>query len=58
MTVETESGRRRTLTITDSTRIKLDDDLPGNLLDLREGTEVEVKFNPSTNVALKIEVED
>ena len=56
--VETESGSKRTLTITDSTRIELEDDLPGNLLDLREGMEVKVKFNPSTNVALKIEVED
>ena len=58
VTVESESGRRRTLTITDSTRIKLDDDLSGDLLDLRQGTDVEVKFNPSTNVALKIQVED
>ena len=56
--VETESGRRRTLAITDVTGIKLEDDFPGNLLDLREGTEVRVKFNPSTNVAIKIEVRD
>ena len=56
--VETESGRRRTLAITDVTGINLEDDFPGNLLDLREGTEVRVKFNPSTNVAIKIEVRD
>ena len=56
--VETESGGKRTLTITDSTRIDLDDDLSGNLLDLREGMDVEVKFSPSTDVVLKIEVED
>ena len=58
VTLESDRGRRVTVRVTDRTRIKLDDDFPGTLADLQVGAEVEVKFNPSTDVALKIEVED
>ena len=58
ITVENENGRQRTLTVTDDTRIKLDDDITGALADLREGLEVEVEFDPATDVAQEIEVED
>ena len=40
------------------TRIKLEHGLSGDLLSLREGMAVEVKFNPSTSIALKIEIEE
>ena len=58
VTLETDRGRRVTVRVTDRTRIKLEDDFPGTLADLQMGAEVEVKFNPSTDVALKIKVED
>ena len=56
--VETEGGTRRTLTVTDRTRVELDDDLRGSLDDLTNGSEVEVKFIHATGEALKLEVED
>lgn len=58
VTIETERGRRLTLTVGDRTRIELDDDLPGTTADLRKGLEVEAKFDPATNVALEIEEKD
>ena len=58
ITVETERGDRRTLTVARSTRIKLDDDPLGALGDLREGDEVEIKYNPVTGVAQRIELDD
>jgi len=58
ITVETERGDRRTITVARSTRIKLEDDPPGALGDLREGDEVEIKYNPVTGVAQKIELDD
>lgn len=56
--VETETGRKRTLTITESTSIELEDYVSGSLPDLQEGTEVKVKFRPITVVALRLDVED
>ena len=58
VTIETEHGHRRTITITRSTRIKLEDDFPGVLADLREGQEVEVKYDPETLVAFKVDTEE
>lgn len=49
--VETEGGRRRTVLVTDRTRIKLEEDFPGSLGDLQLGAEVEVKFDPERAVA-------
>ncbi|MBI2328577.1 MAG: DUF4382 domain-containing protein, partial [Chloroflexi bacterium] len=57
VTIETERGSRRTLIIADTTRIELDDDFPGVKADLQVGLEVEAKFDPSTRLAFKIEVE-
>lgn len=58
VTIETERGYRRTLVITDATRIELEDDFPGTIADLQVGVEVEAKFDPSTRLAFKIEVEE
>ena len=59
VTIETESGLRRTLTIDDQTRIELeDDDFPGTTDDLAEGQEVEAKFDPVTGRAFKVEVKE
>ncbi|MCH7554191.1 MAG: hypothetical protein IIC82_09380 [Chloroflexi bacterium] len=55
--IRTEHGRLVELEVTDGTRIKLEDDLPGTLADLVPGTEVEVKFDPETLVAFKIDAE-
>ena len=58
LTIETERGRRLTVVVGLATRIELDDDIPGTIADLAVGTEMEVKFNPSTFQALRVEVED
>ena len=58
VTIETESGRIVTLPVTDRTYIELEDDLLGAASDLQEGAEVEVKFYPNTDDALKIELGD
>ena len=58
ITVDTEDGRRWVLTITDGTRIELGDDLTGTLADLRKDVEVNVRFDPDTDVILKIELEN
>ncbi len=58
VTVETDRGRTRTLTITDSTRIKLDEDFPGILADLQPGLEVKVKFDPESLVAFRVDTEE
>ncbi|MBI2979458.1 MAG: DUF4382 domain-containing protein [Chloroflexi bacterium] len=57
VTVESESGRRVTVLVNDRTRIELEDDLSGTIADLQMGTEVEIKFDPESRVAFKIEVE-
>lgn len=58
VTVESVTGRNVTVTVTERTRIELDDDLPGTLADLRVGTGVETKFDPDTGLALKIDAEE
>jgi hypothetical protein len=57
VTIETKGGHQLTLTVGDRTRIELDD-VPAAATDLREGLEVEAKFDPATNVALKIKEKD
>ena len=60
ITIETESGGMRTLNVTDNTRIKLENDLSGSLLDLVAGTEIKAKIDQGTDTAtaLTIEIED
>ena len=58
LTVETLSGLTRTVRVTDSTRIELDEDFPGILADLEVGQQVEVKFDPESQVAFKIDTEE
>ncbi|MFQ5873027.1 MAG: DUF5666 domain-containing protein [Dehalococcoidia bacterium] len=58
LTIETERGRRLTLAVGDRTRIEVEDDLPGTYADLQVGVEVEVKFDPFTRTAFKIELEE
>jgi len=58
ITVETQGGLTRTLTVTDGTRITLEDDLAGTLANLQTGAEVEVEFDPNTSAALEIELDD
>ncbi|MSQ40804.1 MAG: hypothetical protein EXR55_03915 [Dehalococcoidia bacterium] len=55
ITVETERGLTRTLQVTEATRIELEEDFPGTLADLKVGHEVEVKFDPDTSVAFKVD---
>jgi len=57
VTIETERGHRRTVLVTDSTRIKLEEDFPGTPADLHVGAEVEVKFDPDSRVAFRIDAE-
>ena len=58
ITVATESGRLRTFTIAEQTRIELEDDFKGSLSDLREGFEIEIRVNRGSNVALEVEIDD
>ena len=58
VTVETERGRRLTLLVGDRTRIELEDDFPGTTADLQVGAAVEAKFDPYTQTAFKIGVEE
>lgn len=58
VTVESERGRRVTVLVTDRTRIELEEDFPGTLADLRVGAEVEVKFDPESRVAFKVDTEE
>ena len=58
VTVETARGRTRTVTVTDLTRIELEDDFPGVLGDLSVGQQVEVKFDTESLVAFKIDTEE
>lgn len=58
ITIETESGRLLSFTITDQTPIELDDDVKGSLSDLKEGLEIEIRVNTGTNMVLEVEVDD
>ncbi len=58
VTVESERGRLVTVLVTDRTRIELEEDFPGTLADLRVGAEVEVKFDPESRVAFKVDAEE
>lgn len=58
VTIESPLGRTATVLVTVNTRIELDDDFPGTLADLRVGSEVEVKFDPESRVAFKIDSEE
>ena len=58
LTIETEGGRRLTVTVGDWTRIELEDDFPGTYADLQVGEEAKVRFDPSSRTALKIELDD
>ena len=58
VTIESERGREVTVTATDLTRIKLEDDFPGTLADLQVGAEVQVKYDPDSLVAFKFDAEE
>ncbi len=58
VTVESERGRRVTVLVTDRTRIELEEDFPGTLADLQVGAEVEIKFDPESRVAFKVDTEE
>ena len=58
VTIETERGNRRTLSILDNTKIELDDDFPGTVADIQIGVELEAKFDPVTNNAFEVEVKE
>ena len=58
VTVESNTGRRVPVLVTDSTLIKLEDDFPGKIENLRVGSEVELKFDPESRVAFKIDAEE
>ena len=47
-----------TVSVNDATNIELEDDFAGVLSDLQVGGEVKVKFDPRTNVAFKIDIEE
>ncbi len=58
VTIESPLGRKATVLVTENTRIELEDDFPGSLPDLRVGSEVEVKFDPESRVAFKIDSDE
>ncbi|MCH8987923.1 MAG: hypothetical protein IIA92_03855 [Chloroflexi bacterium] len=58
VTIESPLGRKATVLVTENTRIELEDDFPGALSDLRVGSEVEVKFDPESRVAFKIDSDE
>ncbi|MBI4180323.1 MAG: DUF4382 domain-containing protein [Chloroflexi bacterium] len=58
ITIKTERDKNVTVSVTDSTIIKLANDLAGTLADLSVGMLVEAKFDPLTNQALKIGIEE
>ena len=55
VTVESERGRRFTVTTDDRTHIKLEDDFPGTVADLQVGAKVEIKFDPESRVAFNLD---
>ncbi|PKB58629.1 MAG: hypothetical protein BZY83_06135 [SAR202 cluster bacterium Casp-Chloro-G2] len=57
VTIRTEDGRFLTVTVGENTRIELEEDLPGSLADIKVGAKIEAKFDPVTNVAFKIELD-
>ncbi len=58
VTVKTEGGLSRTVQVTDSTRIELQEDIRGTVADLKVGQAVEIKYDPDTLAALKIDTEE
>ena len=56
--MESERGNRVVAVIADINRIELEDDIPGYVADLRVGLEVEIKFDPESMAAYKIDVEE
>ena len=56
ITITTENGRSRTLTVSPDTRIELEEDFPGTLADLTIGTPISARFDPSTLAAFKISI--
>ncbi|MDP3880033.1 MAG: DUF4382 domain-containing protein [Dehalococcoidales bacterium] len=57
ITIESEGGQQTVLLVADGTRIEIKDSR-GTLADLATGQEVEIKYDPTTRTALKIEVEE
>jgi hypothetical protein len=58
VTIQTGGGSLLTLIVDGTTRIELEEDFAGTLADLREGQEVEVKYDPETLVAFKVDTEE
>ena len=58
VTIESRRGRTVMVLVTGVTRIELEDDFRGTLSDLRVGSEVEVKFDPDSRVAFKIDFDE
>jgi hypothetical protein len=56
ITVESERGNRIVAIITDINRIELEDDIPSYVADLHVGLEMEIKFDPESMAASKIDV--
>ncbi len=57
VTLEAKDGRKITVQVSGLSRIELAGDAPGTLADLQIGADVEIKFDPDSNVALKIDTE-
>ena len=57
VTIETKDGTEVVVKVDDTTRIELDGDAAGSLSDIKVGDQVEVKFDPETEVAFKLELE-
>ena len=58
ITIETESGLRRILTVTDQTRIQLESQRLRQAGGSPGGDEMEVKFDPAADMALNIDLKD
>ena len=57
ITIQGEHGELVTLTVNEGTRFEFEDDVLGSLADLHVGMEAEVRYNPETSVALRIETD-
>lgn len=58
VTITSEKRGDIVLEVTETTKIEMDDDHPATFADLREGQEIEAKFDVESKKALKIEVEE
>ena len=55
VSIQTGDGSIVVVTVDETTRIELEEDLPASLADISVGVDIEVKFDPETGVAFKLD---